>query len=506
MSFEILLNSKLFAFALAVSVLYYFYHSRFRGSPTLITRYPLSILAIDFLFLPLLIACSVLLVTQYDNHELISDNLDGINLAKSGLLYLATFWLIARFLDVLILQRLVFLRTGFTTPLLLRWLAYGVITFSGLALFLWKIDHPVTGFVVSTGLIAAIMGFALQSTLSNLFAGLALSLEKPFKIGDWIELQDKTVGQVSEITWRSIWLQTFNNTKLFIPNSVLANQQVTNLSDKSSPYSQWYFIKVSPQHDPQLVKTLLASAVGRCRHVLSTPSPSIRLNDASENPYIYSIWVNYRDYLAHFRGQEELFTQTNRALKQAGMEVSSNVQEIRISRKQKENAVSMDISETLRSLEVFNKFTDEQVCYIAEHAEVSMIEADTIVIREKQNLKNVFIVLNGNLESSVNHEIGQGVKSESLGAGDSFGWSALFVDDVSFMRVTAKTDTLLLTIDDEKIRSVLKDSPPLVEYFTLFLSKRMKLIEEARLSGTKSRGARLSTIEIKKYIEKFIRS
>ena len=456
MPIEIFLNSKLFALVFAISVLYYFYHSRFRGSPTLVTKYPLSILAVDFLFLPLLIACTVKLITLYDNHSLISDNLEEINLAKSGLLYLAIFWLIARALDVLVLQKLVYLRTGFTTPLLLRGLTYGVIIFSGLALFLWKIEHPVTGFVVSTGLIAGIVGLALQSTLSNLFSGLALSLEKPFKIGDWIELQDKTVGQVSEITWRSIWLQTFNNTKLFIPNSVLANQQVTNLSEKNSPYSQWYFIKVSPQHDPEFVKTLLASAVGRCRHVLSTPSPSVRLNNASENPYVYSVWVNYRSYLAHFRGQEELFTQINRALKQAGMGVSSNVQEVRVSRKQKENTVNMDISETLRSLEVFNEFSDEQISYLAEHAEVSMVEAEAIVIRENQNLTNVFVVLNGNLESSVSLENGKMIKGESLGAGDSFGWSALFVEDVSFMTVTAKTDTLLLSIDDERIRTGFK--------------------------------------------------
>jgi len=468
---DILLNSKLFAIFLAASLVYYFYHSRFRGSPSLVA-----------------------------NYSIISNNLEQINLAKSGLLYLAIFWLIARVLDVLILQKLVFLRTGFTTPLLLRGLAYGVIIFSGIALFLWKIDHPVTGFVVSTGLIAGITGLALQSTLSNLFAGLALSLEKPFKIGDWIELEDKTVGQVSEITWRSIWLETFNNTMLFVPNSVLATQQVINLS-KNKLYSQWYFIKVSPQHDPELVKTLLASAVGRCRHVLSTPSPSIRLNNASENPYVYSVWVNYRSYLAHFRGQEELFTQTNRALKQAKMEVSSEVQEVRLSRKHKENTVGMDISETLRSLEVFNEFSDEQIAYIAELAEISMVEADTVVIEENQNLKKVFVVLNGNLDSSV----GPGIRSESFGAGDSFGWSALFMDDVSFMTVTAKTDSLLLSIDDERIRSVLKESPNLVEYFTHFISKRMKLVEQAKLSGSKPRGARLSTMEIKKYIEKFIR-
>ena len=122
------------------------------------------------------------------------------------------------------------------------------------------------------------------------------------------------MGQVMEITWRSIWLKTFYNTVLYIPNSEMAAQQVTNLNKPNAPYSVWYMIKLSPEIDPSFVKTLLVAAVGRCRHVLRTPSPSIRLNSAIENPYIYSVWVHFRNYLAHFRGQEELFAQIHSAL------------------------------------------------------------------------------------------------------------------------------------------------------------------------------------------------
>lgn len=273
MTLEIIKQNHFFEIAAVILGLCYFYHSRFRGHPAAVSKYPLIVLILDTLILPSLIVLSIQLITQFDDYAIIKGIVPNLELVRSALLYLVVFWLLARSVDVIVLQKFVFQRTDFSTPLLLRGLAYGIILFSGLV-FLWRIDYPVTGLIVSTGVIAGVLGLALQSTLSNLFSGIALSREKPFKIGDWIELQDKSVGQLIEFTWRSIWLKTFYNTGLYIPNSEMAAQQVTNLNKPDAPYSVWYMIKLSPEIEPSFVKKLLAAAVGRCRHVLRTPSPS----------------------------------------------------------------------------------------------------------------------------------------------------------------------------------------------------------------------------------------
>src|SRR5262249_3832385 len=54
---------------------------------------------------------------------------------------------------------------------------------------------------------AVVVGFALQDTLGNLFAGLAIQIEKPFRVGHWVAIGDKE-GQVSEVTWRATKLRT----------------------------------------------------------------------------------------------------------------------------------------------------------------------------------------------------------------------------------------------------------------------------------------------------------
>ena len=504
MTLEIINQTQVFAIVAVISGFYYFYHTRFRGNPAAVSKFPFIVLVLDILILPALIILCTVSIMQFDNYAAVKNNISKLELAQSALLYLATFWLLARSLDVIVLQKLVFQRTGFSTPLLLRGLAYGLILFSGLVLFLWRIHYPVTGFIVSTGVIAGVVGLALQSTLSNLFSGIALSLEKPFKIGDWIELQDKTVGQVVEITWRSIWLKTFSNTILYIPNSELAAQQVANLNKPSAPYSIWYMVKLSPEIEPSFVKTLLTAAVGRCRHVLPTPAPSIRLNSAVENPYIYSVWVHYRNYLAHFRGQEELFRQIHSTLTQVGIQVSATVQEINVAKKRTVNPISLRISDTLRSLEIFEDLDDNEIEQIAQVSEFMMVEAETVLMHESEKTTKSYIVLSGNLESSVTLENGRKITGGNFSAGDSFGWSAIFIEEVACMTVIAISDSLVLAINDKCIRSILCEHHHLIQRFTELVTQRVQNLDNARLAATRNRLFPRTPAEIRKRIEEFI--
>ena len=309
-----------------------------------------------------------------------------------------------------------------------------------------------------------------------------------------------------EITWRSIWLKTFFNTVLYVPNSELAAQQVTNLNKPDAPYSIWYMIKLSPEIEPSFVKTLLTAAVGRCRHVLPMPSPSIRLNNAVENPYIYSVWVHYRNYLAHFRGQEELFTQIHSVLAQAGIQVSALVQEVNCAKKRALNPIGLRISDTLRSLAIFQDLDDNEIDQIAQVSEFVMVEAETELMHESEKTTRIYFVLSGDLESSVTLENGRKITGENFSAGDSFGWSAIFIEEVSFMTVMAISDSLVLAINHKCIKSILSGHHHLIQRFTELVTQRMQNLDNARLAATRNRLIPRTPAEIKKRIEKFLRT
>jgi len=219
------------AFCLTVLALsaVYLVATRIVGKPLSAKESPLPVWVIDLFVWPIGIIAFYTAVEQFFGMSAMPELHLETDVLQSFTMHIAIAWLVARGVDLLFLRWFVYHRTGFTTPALLRGLSYAVFVIGGLSLFLLRTGYPITGFLVSTGLAAGILGLALQSTLNDLFSGIALSLEKPFHIGQWIELEDKTVGQVIDLTWRATYLKTFNNTLLSVPNSTMARQAINNL-------------------------------------------------------------------------------------------------------------------------------------------------------------------------------------------------------------------------------------------------------------------------------------
>ncbi len=89
--------------------------------------------------------------------------------------------------------------------------------------------------LATTAVGAVVLGFALQDTLGNLFAGLAIQIEKPFRVGHWVNLAGKD-GLVSEITWRATKIRTRAGNFVVVPNSTLSRETITNYSEPSRRY------------------------------------------------------------------------------------------------------------------------------------------------------------------------------------------------------------------------------------------------------------------------------
>src|SRR5947208_17117154 len=84
--------------------------------------------------------------------------------------------------------------------------------------------------LATTAVGAVVVGFALQDTLGNLFAGLAIQIEKPFRVGHWVTIGGKD-GMVSEITWRATKIRTKQGNFVVVPNSALSRDTITNYSE-----------------------------------------------------------------------------------------------------------------------------------------------------------------------------------------------------------------------------------------------------------------------------------
>ena len=114
---------------------------------------------------------------------------------------------------------------------------------------------------------AVVVGFALQDTLGNAFAGLGIQSEKPFRVGHWIRVGDFE-GRVAEVTWRATKLRTKSGNFVIVPNNIIAKDAITNYSEPAVPTRLEVEVGASYLSTPADVK---AAALDALRQVLARP-------------------------------------------------------------------------------------------------------------------------------------------------------------------------------------------------------------------------------------------
>ncbi|SDL60480.1 mechanosensitive ion channel domain-containing protein [Aliiruegeria lutimaris] len=208
---------------------------------------------------------------------------------------------------------------------------YGVCLFAGLLVFLAANDFPRLTLVA--GAFAAVLAFALRQTLTDVVSGVALSIERPFRRRDWVVLEDGTIAEVIDMDWRATHLRGWDRAIFVVPNAQLARQALRILPKSGQLYADTFTILVSGPEDPERVKSLLREAAQQCQALLPRPAPVIRLADASSLPYRYSLWVHFDGYMSSFAGRAELFSNIHKTFTEAGIEVTTEVQDVRFERK-----------------------------------------------------------------------------------------------------------------------------------------------------------------------------
>ncbi len=146
---------------------------------------------------------------------------------------------------------------------------------------------PIGTLVATSGVVAIILGLALQNTLGDLFSGIALTLGRPFSIGDWIQLADGTEGHVVQNNWRSTQVLTPANNLVVLPNSTLAKVGLTNLTKPDESHLVILPIRVSSDSRPAEVEAILKSALQTCQCIVSH---RLRLSHSRASTRSQSMW------------------------------------------------------------------------------------------------------------------------------------------------------------------------------------------------------------------------
>ena len=160
--------------------------------------------------------------------------------------------------------------------------------------------------LATSTVITVVLGLALQDTLGNLFAGLALSLDRSFRETEWL-LVDGVEGQVVFMGWRSTHLRTFSGDIVVIPNSIIAKARVQNFSAQEKRTSRNIEVLCTLETAPDQMEAAVVAAVARVPIILADPPVKVWLVGATPlyQRYVVKFWID--DFGIHDDTESDLY-------------------------------------------------------------------------------------------------------------------------------------------------------------------------------------------------------
>ncbi len=156
-------------------------------------------------------------------------------------------------------------------------------------------DLEPTGVFATSSVVAIVLGFALQQLLTDIFAGVALNMERPFKAGEWLTV-DGIQGMVLETNWRSTHLRTRSMDLLIVPNAVIGRAKLFNHSRPQARHLD--FVEVTLQYgvDEAAVQAVLKDAALTIGGILSDPAPIIAVHELRPSVMVWRIYFFTDDF------------------------------------------------------------------------------------------------------------------------------------------------------------------------------------------------------------------
>ena len=384
-------------------------------------------------------------------------------------------------------------------------LCFGVVNaVVALALNPWRLDGPSERFptivqdsvvIALVALIAAIVlqervwtataagavviGFALQDTLGNLFAGLAIQIEKPFRVGHWVSVAGSE-GLVTEITWRATKIRTRAGNFVVVPNSSLSKDTITNFSEPTFHTRVVIDVGVSYDAAPNDVKAVIIDAI-RDEPLLSRDrEPEVLMADFAASSILYRVHVWTTDPGADERIHDRVRSAVYYAFRRHRIEIPYPIQ-IEMSREEAVPAADpAGADRVLAAVPVFAALPADQRAVLARNVRSAVYAAGERIVRQGEPGASMFVVTRG--EAVVVIEPG-GQEVARHGPGGFFGEMSLLTGDPRSASVKAVTDLELLEITVDGFRQFVLANPSALEMVATAVSTRAAELAAKRTSG-----------------------
>jgi len=387
-------------------------------------------------------------------------------------------------------------------------------------------EKSVFSVLAASGAIGIGLAFTLKELVMDIFSGIIMDVERRVHNGDWIKLEDGTIGKVIGHNWRSTVLKTKQNTVIVLPNSSFAKEKITNITSEGQ-FWETVEIVLDDNLPVKRMRRLLYSAVHRVQGVLETKIFTIT---ASGDGITYECRYKLDSYEESKRLKHCVIDSIIETLNQAEIELTSlfngsfsvmlttpdeqNVSfapsptttPIGLVAQTLQHMFSMQtntpyhlhfkrhipnpytsdyLKDTLRKTPFIRELNNDELNHICQQANLLDLSSGHIICREGELGETMYIVLEGVVDIFVHNALqNEDIKVASLYNNDYFGDMALFLGLHRKATAIALSDVMLLEINRQTIIPILQNNPILFEKIlkniTIHLEKNQKILSDVQ--------------------------
>jgi small-conductance mechanosensitive channel/CRP-like cAMP-binding protein len=348
--------------------------------------------------------------------------------------------------------------------------------------------------LTTSALLTAVVALSLQETLGNLVAGLAIQVQRPFDVDDWIQFDGdpKHIGRVIEINWRATKVITLDEVEVIVPNATLAKAPITNFTKPTRTSRRSLYVYLPSHVPPHVVERTILESLAGCFGVLAEPAASVVTNGFVEGNVEY--WIRF--FTDQFDKRDGVDgAARNRvyyALGRLGLSPAAapnravQMQEATSAARIRSEAAVAERRQALQAVDFLRALPEEQEELLAARSARRMYAVGEVVVRQGDASTEMFVIQSG--EVAVRLERGASgtgeVELARLGPGEFFGEMSLMTGESRNATVRARTACELLVIDHGAFRAVLQSAPEIAGRVSRVIAER-----QAALAGQRAVGA-----------------
>ena len=442
---------------------------------------------------PLFIFLVFVVLVIYDDIFINAETVKELKLLTNVLYYLVHIGLLisgAHLLNVLI--RIFFWDTiisktikGKVPGLLIHFFSLLVYLFTILIIINQIFGQSLTAIWATSGVLALVLGFALRNMILDLFTGLAVNIERPYQIGDWVEINTNNAkpdiaGQVIDINWRATRLRTEEEKTVIIPNSLMNEFVVYNYSSSDSKIRFETVIPIDYSVPIEQAKTILFSGARKVlteKGFFTEPEPNIIVSEMNEFGIIYLVryWINPWRGIYPTNARSVVNNSILDYMYLSGLRPSFPKEEIYYSRQQPRTVdfESNDFKQNIiKNVSLFNSLTDDERSELAAQiVQKSYSEGDTL-IKMDQDGDSMFVLSEGLLDIRIGPDGSSSKKVGDIYPGNFFGEMSLLTGEKRSATIMAVKDSIVFEIKKEHVKEIFRKNPDILKDITRLVAER----------------------------------